>query len=47
MAWAEGYEMTDTRLMQCRVDSMLLFGIICSIVWMLGFGSLIAFFMRR
>ena len=36
--------MTDTRLMQYRVDSMLQFGIICSIVWMMGLGSLYAFF---
>ena len=35
--------MTDTRLMQYRVDSMLQFGIICSIVWMMGIGSLYAF----
>ena len=35
--------MTDTRLTQYRVDSMLQFGIICSIVWMMGFGSLYAF----
>ncbi len=34
--------MTDTRLMQYRVDSMLQFGIICSIVWMMGLGSLYA-----
>ena len=35
--------MTDTRLMQYRLDSMLQFGIICSIVWMMGIGSLYAF----
>jgi len=34
----------DIRLKQYHVDSMLKFGIICSIVWMMGFGSLIAFF---
>ena len=34
--------MTDTRLMQYRVDSMFQFGIICSIVWMMGLGSLYA-----
>ena len=34
----------DIRLRQYQVDSMLKFGIICSIVWMMGFGSLIAFF---
>jgi hypothetical protein len=36
--------MSDTRLTQYRVDSMLQFGIICSIVWMMGIGSLYAFF---
>ena len=36
--------MTDTRLMQYRLDSMLQFGIICSIVWMMGLGSLYAFY---
>ena len=35
--------MTDTRLLQYRVDSMLQFGIICSLVWMMGLGSLYAF----
>jgi hypothetical protein len=30
-------------MMQYRVDSMLQFGIICSIVWMMGLGSLYAF----
>ena len=35
--------MTDLRLKQYRLDSMLQFGIICSIVWMLGIGSLYAF----
>jgi hypothetical protein len=28
---------------QYRLDSMLRFGIICSIVWMMGLGSLYAF----
>ena len=36
--------MTDTLMRQYRVDSMLQFGIICSIVWMMGLGSLYAFF---
>ncbi len=35
--------MTDPRLKQYRLDSMLQFGIICSIVWMMGIGSLYAF----
>jgi hypothetical protein len=35
--------MTDTRLLQYRVDSMLRFGIICSLVWIMGLGSLYAF----
>ena len=35
--------MTDLRLKQYRLDSMLQFGIICSIVWMMGIGSLYAF----
>jgi hypothetical protein len=35
--------MTDLRLKQYRLDSMLQFGIICSIVWMIGIGSLYAF----
>lgn len=35
--------MSDTRLLQQRLDSMLRFGIICSIAWMMGFGSLYAF----
>jgi hypothetical protein len=35
--------MTDIRMKQYRLDSMLRFGIICSIVWMVGFGSLYAF----
>ena len=35
--------MTETRLLQYRLDSMLRFGIICSIVWMMGLGSLYAF----
>jgi len=35
---------TDIRLKQYRLDSMLQFGIICSIVWMMGIGSLYALY---
>jgi hypothetical protein len=35
--------MSEARMQQYRVDSMLQFGIICSVVWMMGFGSLCAF----
>lgn len=30
----------NKRLRQYEVDSMLRFGVICSLVWMMGFGSL-------
>jgi hypothetical protein len=34
--------MADTRLLQYRLDSTLRFGIVCSIVWVMGLGSLYA-----
>jgi hypothetical protein len=32
--------MTNRRFQQYEVDSMLRFGIVCSLVWMMGLGSL-------